>query len=255
VEKTRVTVCSIGSTDPTAAAGIGRDLVVYERLGVHGTYAVAAVTAQNRRRVTRVSPVSAELLASQLAAIWQEKPPRAVRIGLLPNAALIGAVARFLRSLHSRPPTVLDPVMRASSGHRFLNEAGVRALGALLPLVTIVTPNAAEAAALTGTRVRDADDMRRAGLALRSRGCAALVKGGDLSGARVIDVLVDARGATQFSAPRIRTAMRGTGCSLAAAIAAFLARGMTLRTAVAHARAFVRRELEAHRRTRAKGRA
>jgi len=263
----RPIVCSIGSTDPTAAAGIGRDLVVYERLGATGVFAVAAVTAQNRRTVTKVNLVTPATLAAQLSAIWGELKPDAIRIGLLPNAKLITLVSRFLRSLRPRPPCVLDPVIGASSGWRFLQAADLAALDALLPLVTLVTPNASEAGELTGARVRTIMDARRAALALRARGCAVLVKGGHLTGRRVTDVLADELGIRYFHAPRIRTAIRGTGCTLAAAIAVALARGERLRRAIARARTFVQRELkgreprttrgelQAHRRTRAKGRA
>ena len=256
-------VCSIGSTDPTAAAGIGRDLVVYERLGARGAFAVAAVTAQQRRGVTRVTSISPSTLKAQLAAIWSEEPPDAIRIGLLPGAALIAGVARFLRSLPSRPPTVLDPIVSASSGRRFLGLKEIRALQSLLPLVTLVTPNAGEAELLTGVRVRSVADARRAALALHARGCAALVKGGHIDSKLVVDVLADYRGVVLFAAPRILSSMRGTGCTLAAAIAVSLARKEPLREAIARARAFVRRELKSQLpglkrpgpRTRAKGRA
>jgi len=233
--------------------------VVFERLGVRGVFAVAAVTAQNRRRVLQVRPIPAGLLAAQLVAVWQEHKPDAIRIGLLPGRTLVSAVERFLRSLRLRPPAVLDPVMRASSGLRFVRPADVGALKRLLPLVTLVTPNADEAGAMSGIRVKSSADARRAAIALRAHGCAVLVKGSHLPGARVIDVLADQHGVRSFSARRIRTTMRGTGCTLAAAIAVALARGEGLRSAIARGRAFVRRELLGGKRpgiwTRAKGQA
>lgn len=250
-----ILVTAIGSTDPTGAAGIGRDLIVYERLGAAGALAVAAVTAQNQRRVAEVYPLPPRALRDQLDAIVQERKPHAFRIGLLPDSRLIAAVARFLRGLRTRAPVVLDPVITSSSGHRFLGAAELGALEGLLPLVTVVTPNAAEAGELTGIRVRSVADAERAALRLRGRGCAVLVTGGHLRGDDVTDVLADERGVVRLTAPRIRTRMRGTGCTLAAAIAVYLARGMRLRAGVVSARAFVRRELEAHRRGRAKGRA
>jgi hydroxymethylpyrimidine/phosphomethylpyrimidine kinase len=253
--KGRLLVASIGSTDPTGVAGIGRDLVVYERLGASGALAVAAVTAQNQRRVTEVYPLPPRALRDQLDAIVQERRPQAIRIGLLPDSRLIAAVARFLRGLRSRMPVVLDPVMISSSGHRFLGAAELGALEGLLPLVTLVTPNAAEAHELTGIRVRTVADAERAALRLRMRGCAALITGGHLRGDDVVDVLADERGVVHLRASRIHARMRGTGCTLAAAIAVHLARGVRLRTAIERARAFVRRELEAHRPARAKGRA
>jgi hydroxymethylpyrimidine/phosphomethylpyrimidine kinase len=251
----RILVLSIGSTDPTGAAGIGRDLVVYERLGATGAFAVAAVTAQNQRRVAEVYSLPPRALRDQLDAIVQQQKPQAVRIGLLPDSRLIAAVARFLRGLRSPIPVVLDPVIVSSSGHRFLGAAELGALEGLLPLVTLVTPNAAEAQELTGIRVRSVADAERAALRLRERGCAVLVTGGHLRGDDVVDVLADERGVVHLRNSRIRARMRGTGCTLAAAIAVHLARGMRLRTAIDRARAFVRRELEAHRPARAKGRA
>lgn len=255
IGKPRPLVASIGSTDPTGVAGIGRDLVVYERLRADGALAVGAVTAQNQRRVAEVYPLPARALRDQLDAIVQERKPKALRIGLLPDSRLIAAVARFLRGLRPRVPVVLDPVIVSSSGHRFLGAAELGALEGLLALATLVTPNAVEAQELTGIRVRSAADAERAALHLRKRGCAVLVTGGHLRGDVVVDVLADARGVVHLRAPRIRARMRGTGCTLAAAIAVHLAQGMGLRAAIVRARAFVRRELEAHRPKRAKGRA
>ncbi len=150
---------------------------------------------------------------------------------------------------------MIDPVLCASSGARFLGAAEVRALERLLPLATLVTPNVAEAEKLTGLRIRDLASAERAAVRLHERGCAVLLTGGHLPGARVTDILVDHSGLRRFSAPRIEARMRGTGCTLAAAIAVFLAQELPLEQAVSRARSFVRRELEAQRRARPKGRA
>jgi hydroxymethylpyrimidine/phosphomethylpyrimidine kinase len=248
-------ICSIGSTDPTNAAGIGRDLLIYERLGARGALAIAAVTAQNRQRVAEVYPLPPRALRNQLDAVVQEHRPDALRIGLLPDAPLIAVVARFLRAQRSKPLSILDPVITSSSGHRFLGAAELGALEGLLPLVTLVTPNAAEAQALSGIRVRSIADAERAAIRLRERGCAVLVTGGHLKGKEIVDVLADAQGVVHFRGTRIVSRMRGTGCTLAAAIAVYLARGMQLRPAIERARDVVRRELEAHRPRRVKGRA
>jgi hydroxymethylpyrimidine/phosphomethylpyrimidine kinase len=250
----RPLVCAIGSTDPTGAAGVGRDLVVFERLGAAGAVAVGAVTAQNRRRVTEVYALPARVLRDQLDAVLHEARPAALRIGLLPDAPLMAALARFLRAQQPRIPAVLDPVISSSSGHRFLGPAELGALEGLLPLVTLVTPNAAEAQALTGIRVRSSADAERAARRLAERGCAALVTGGHLRGSAVVDILADANGVARFRASRIASNMRGTGCTLAAAIAVALARGHALRAAIRDAREFVRAELKAHGRGRGKGR-
>jgi hydroxymethylpyrimidine kinase/phosphomethylpyrimidine kinase len=248
-------VASIGSTDPTGVAGIGRDLIVYERLGATGAMAVAAVTAQNQRHVAEVYPLPPRALRDQLDAIVQERKPAALRIGLLPDAQLVAAVARFLRGMRPRIPVVLDPVIVSSSGHRFLGAAELGALEGLLPLVTLVTPNALEAGELAGMPVRSVADAERAARRLHERGCAVLVTGGHIRGDDVVDVLADKQGLVRLRARRISARMRGTGCTLAAAIAVYLARGMRLRPAIARARAFVRAELEAQRGARAKGRA
>jgi hydroxymethylpyrimidine/phosphomethylpyrimidine kinase len=248
-------VCSIGSSDPTNAAGVGRDLLVYERVGVRGVYALGAVTAQNRRRVTEVYCLPARALRNQLDSIVQEERLRAIRIGLLPDARLISAVARFLRMCRRRRvPVVLDPVISSSSGHRFLGSAELGALEGLLSLVTLVTPNAHEAEALSGIRVRTVEDAEAAAARLHRKGCAVLVTGGHLKGRSLADVLADDRGIARFTGTRIAARMRGTGCTLAAAIAAYLAKGMELRPAIRRARSFVRDALEARRPARVKGR-
>lgn len=254
-KKSSVLVVSIGSTDPTGAAGVGRDLVVYERLGASAALAVAAVTAQNSRGVAEVYPLPPRALRDQLDAIMQERKPQALRIGLLPDARLVAAVARFLRGLRRRIPVVLDPIIVSSSGRRFLGAAELGALEGLLPLVTLVTPNALEAGELAGIPVRTVADAEKAARILRARGCAVLVTGGHIRGDDVVDVLADKAGIARLRARRISARMRGTGCTLAAAIAVYLARGMQLRPAIARARSFVRAELEAHRGARAKGRA
>ncbi|MBV8223365.1 MAG: hydroxymethylpyrimidine/phosphomethylpyrimidine kinase [Candidatus Eremiobacteraeota bacterium] len=252
--RARPLLCSIGSTDPTGVAGVTRDLVIYERLGAWGVFALAAVTAQNRRRVTEVHPLPARVLRDQLDSVMHGPRPAALRIGLLPDARLIAAVARFLRAQRKGIPVVLDPVISSSSGHRFLGPAELGALEGLLPLVTLVTPNASEAQALTGIRVRTVADAERAAMRLRERGCAALVTGGHLRGPQIVDVLADAKGTVRFRAARIASQMRGTGCTLAAATAVGLAKGRALRRAIADGRAFVRAELKAQRRARGKGR-
>ncbi|MBV8170674.1 MAG: hydroxymethylpyrimidine/phosphomethylpyrimidine kinase [Candidatus Eremiobacteraeota bacterium] len=251
----RPLILSIGSTDPTGAAGITRDLLVYERLGAAGAFAVAAVTAQNERRVTEVYPLAARALRNQLDAITQERRVSAVRIGLLPDAPLIAATARFLRAQRRKLPVVLDPVISSSSKHRFLGAAEIGALEGLARLATVITPNAAEAAELSGHPVRTTAQAREAAQRLRKRGCAVLVTGGHLRDKDAVDVLSDKSGVVEFRSPRIAAAMRGTGCTLSAAIAVYLGRGLALRPAIRNARKFVRTQLEAQRRTRGKARA
>jgi len=237
----RPLVCSIGSTDPTAAAGIGLDLRVYAASGVDAAFAVAAVTAQNAAGVRGLVAIEPDLIAQQLQAIWEERPPDALRIGLLPSSRAIGVVVAFLRALKSRPPVVLDPVLAASSGTQFSGPRELAALRRLMPLATIVTPNAVEAQALSGLRALTLDEARKAAAALSELGCAVLVKGGHLSERSAIDVLaIDGRFVKAYRSARLRRTRRGMGCLLAAALAVELARGKKLDPAIATARAFVR---------------
>ncbi len=233
-------VCSIGSTDPTAASGIGVDLKVYQRLGVLGVFAIAAVTAQNAKRVSKLEYLAPLTITRQLEAVWSETLPDSIRIGLLPDTAGIGAVLRFLRGLRQRPPIVLDPVLASTSGTRFSGAAEIAALRRLLPLVTLVTPNLAEAAELSGAPVRTLPEARQAARLLAQSGCATLVKGGHLRGARSVDVFCSAGHIRSFSSARVNAGMRGKGCILAAAIASHLARGSELQRAVRRGRAFLR---------------
>jgi hydroxymethylpyrimidine/phosphomethylpyrimidine kinase len=238
-------VCSIGSTDPTAGAGLFADAAVYSHFGVAATFVVAGVTAQNSAGVTAVQALPPASIAAQLRAVWKQTRPDAVRIGLLPDKAASGVVARFLGSLGSRPAIVLDPVIASTSGHRFAGAPQIAALRALLKISTIATPNAAEAAELSRRSVRTVEEAEAAALALAaSSKCAVLVTGGHLrGGARVVDVLARGTRVTRYSARRVARDVRGTGCLLAAALAASLARGDDLDAAIRRARSFVRRAI------------
>ena len=159
----------------------------------------------------------------------------------LGDAAMVETVARLLDSAPG-VPAVIDPVMIAKGGASLLAEAAVAAVGALLiPRAALLTPNAPEAAALTGLTVETTDDLRRAGEALLRLGAqAVLMKGGHVAGDRVIDVLLSSAGETQFETARIETRhTHGTGCTLASACAAGLAQGLSLEAAVARAWAYV----------------
>lgn len=237
-------VCSIGTTDPTAGAGLFADAAVYSRLGVAATFVVAGVTAQNSRRVFAVYAVPGAAIEAQLQAVWAQARPSAVRIGLMPNAAATRTVARFFRALPKRPRIILDPVIAATSGYRFAGRDEIAALRAMLSLVTVATPNAREAAKLARIAVDDVTGAERAALQLAKAGAAVLVKGGHLrSGDRVVDVLAQGARITRFSSSRLALDMRGTGCILSAALAAALAEGELLETAIKRARTFLRKSI------------
>ena len=233
-------VCSIGSTDPWNAAGLGLDVRALAECGAWPVTVVAGVTAQDRHGLHALHPVPAAIVGAQLQAL-RDAPVAAFRIGALLDAATVELVAAHLAA--ARVPVVYDPVLAASGGgaFAFADDATLRAIvERLLPCASVVTPNLAEAARLTGTAtVADIAAMERAARALRDLGAeAALVKGGHLRDAAT-DVLVDRDGACTFEGPQAAGSLRGTGCLLACALASRLAHGDSLRPAIAFARAFV----------------
>lgn len=240
-------VCSIGSSDPTAGAGLFLDAAVYAKIGgVTGVYVVAGVTAQNSRAVRGVLSIPKKAIVAQLDAILEQVRPDAIRIGLVPRKSACIAVADRLRRLKHRVPVVIDPVMSASSGGVLQKRSAIEGLRRLLRVADIATPNAAEAGQLASMSVVDVDDAVRAGSLLAKRySCAVLVTGGHLrSGARIVDVLAHADGRIErFSSRRLRIDARGTGCMLASSLAVALARGDGLSDAVRFARRFVRAAL------------
>jgi hydroxymethylpyrimidine/phosphomethylpyrimidine kinase len=236
-------VCSIGSTDPTAAAGLFADAAHYARLRVRAVFVVAGVTAQNSARVTTVCPMPAAVIRAQLDAVWAQVHPDAIRVGLLPGAASVGAVRRFLAGLRRRPPIVVDPVLAASSGRAFQDQRAIAALRGLIRYATIATPNRHEASLLAAMPVGDVEAAERAAQRLARHAGAVLVTGGDAQSTRSVDVLVHDGRTVRLAAERIRVEMRGTGCALSAALAAHLASGIDLERAVRRARAYVRRAI------------
>jgi hydroxymethylpyrimidine kinase/phosphomethylpyrimidine kinase len=237
------TVCSIGSTDPTGGAGLFADARLFARLGVGAAFVVAGVTAQNSRSVTKVNALAPAAIRAQLQSVWSQMQPAAVLVGLVPGAAALRAVARFLRASRQGAPIVVDPVIAATSGYQFLRARDVGALRALVGLSTIATPNVAEAAALSGIAIRKLADAARAASALAKSAHAILVTGGHLRGAHCTDVLATHSRVHAFSARRLDADMRGAGGILAASIAAQLARGMPLERAIRSARAEVRKQM------------
>ncbi|HVM63737.1 MAG TPA: bifunctional hydroxymethylpyrimidine kinase/phosphomethylpyrimidine kinase [Acidimicrobiales bacterium] len=232
---------TVAGSDSGGGAGVLADAATFRALGVWPTVAITAVTAQNTLGVHAAQVVAPTLVAAQIAAVREDMRPDAAKTGMLGAAAVVEAVAAALRGV---PNVVVDPVLRSTSGTALLDEAGLRAVvEELLPLAAVVTPNLAEAAALTGLEVGDRPAMAAAGAALRAMGAeAALVTGGHLPGRVVADCLVTADGVRWYEGRRIDgTGTHGTGCVLSAAVAARLAHGDTLAEAVGTARQFVRR--------------
>jgi hydroxymethylpyrimidine/phosphomethylpyrimidine kinase len=236
---------TIAGSDSGGGAGIQADLKTFHARGVHGLSVIAAITSQNTRGVTAVHAVPQAHIRSQLAAVFDDFPIGAVKTGMLGSAATTRLVAR---QMQRRKPAwlVVDPVMIATSGARLLDEDAVEAmLLELIPLADILTPNIPEAEALLGWPIRKPADFDRAGLALLELGArSVLLKGGHAGGATVVDRYYDARGVLELRHPRLKLEGHGTGCTLASALAAELAKGRSPRSAVRHATAYVYRALQ-----------
>jgi len=242
-----ISALTIAGSDSGGGAGIQADLKAFAAHGVHGLSALAALTAQHTRGVTAVHVPPLEFLQAQIDACFDDFDIRVVKLGMLANAAVIEAVADALER-HRPPHLVVDPVMVATSGARLLEEDALHALRTrLLPLATAITPNLPEAELLLGRRIADLDAMAGAATALRALGAAAvLLKGGHLPGSGdVVDILVDAQGEQRTAHPRLQGEAHGTGCTLASAVAANLARGLPLREACRQATDYVHAALRA----------
>jgi len=236
---------TIAGSDSGGGAGIQADLKTFAALGVHGTSAITALTAQNTQGVTAVHPVPVKHLRAELDAVFDDFSIAAVKTGMLGNARTVRCVARGLE--HRKPRwLVVDPVMIATSGARLLDRDAVRVLmDELIPQADVLTPNLPEAEALTGMVIRNARDGQRAATAMLALGArAVLLKGGHGRGREVIDRWFDAHGSFEIRNRRLPFEAHGTGCTLSAALAAELAKGRAPRAAARRATAFVQRALK-----------
>ncbi len=238
---------SIAGSDPSGGAGVQADLKTFSALGCYGMAVITALTAQNTTGVARVWPIPPDMVAAQIDAIFSDIAVNAVKIGMLAEPAIAEAVAESLRRAGAKN-IVLDPVLAATRGAA-LSEGGLPSgiMKHLLPLVDLITPNLAEAAVLTGTTLaHDMDQMAAQARALVEQGArAALVKGGHLGG-EPVDVLFANGAPRMFSGRRVDTRhAHGTGCALATAIAANLAKGSALGEAVADAKTWLEQALAA----------
>lgn len=238
---------TIAGSDSGGGAGIQADLKAFAACGVFGCTVVTAITAQNTVSVRRVEVVSTAMVAAQIDAVAEDFAPAAWKTGMLATASIVEVVADRLRRLGA--PLVVDPVMVAKSGDRLLADDAVDALRRLLLLAEVVTPNALEAEVLLGGAAVTSANRRERARQLADLGPRIVVlKGGHLAdGDAVVDVVVDrdSGDVLELAHPRLETtATHGTGCTLSAAIAAFLARGAAPLDAVVSARAYLQRALE-----------
>ena len=234
---------TIAGSDSGGGAGIQADLKTFQELGVFGTSALTAVTAQNTLGVHGVWPLGPEAIRAQMDAVFADFDVAAAKTGMLFSGEIIGEVAAGLAAA-GNPVLVVDPVMIAKGGAHLLREEAIAAMrDKILPVATVITPNIPEAEVLAGMAIRSAQDMEEAGRRLIAMGAqSVVVKGGHMEEEkRACDLFMDGRGERIWlSAERIRTKdTHGTGCTFSAALTAFLAAGEPLEKAVGGAKRFI----------------
>jgi hydroxymethylpyrimidine/phosphomethylpyrimidine kinase len=238
---------TIAGSDSGGGAGIQADLKTFAALGVHGTSAIACLTAQNPKHVLAIKPCPPQMLRRQLEAVFQELPPAAIKIGMLFLPKNIRVVAKFLNSKKTHPPLVVDPILVSTSGTKLLQSRALAILTKqLLPLATLTTPNLPEAEILSGQKISSLEEMREAAQKIHARfGCAVLLKGGHLRDSRqATDIFFDGKNEITFHAPFVKgVRTHGTGCVYSAAICAALARGQSLPQAIKTGKQFVTRAI------------
>jgi len=236
---------TIAGSDSGAGAGIQADLKTFAALGVYGTSAITAITAQNTVGVTQVLALNPQLVGAQIDAVIDDIGTHALKTGMLANAAIIDTVAKKIRE-HCLKNIVVDPVMVATSGDLLIQKSAVAALRTkLIPLASVVTPNIPEAEELTGMKLVTSAEIKEAAKQILRMGTRTVViKGGHLKGP-ALDLFYDGKKFTALNAPRIRTKnTHGTGCTFSAAIVAYLAKGEKIDRAVALAKKFITRAIQ-----------
>ncbi len=231
---------TIAGSDSGGGAGIQVDLKTFQARNVHGTCVITAVTAQNTCGVEAVHHIPLRHIRAQIEAVFADFPVTAVKTGMLGPARAVSLIAKQL-ARHPHIHLIIDPVMIATSGAQLLDETAITVLRRqLIPLAEVLTPNLPEAEVLTGRSIRNQRDAQAAADELRDMGVhTVLIKGGHGHGRIVYDRLYDDRGSQVFEHPRLPGRAHGTGCTLAAALAAERAKGIPLREACRHAVTYV----------------
>ncbi len=235
-------VMTIAGSDSGGGAGIQADLKTFQELGVFGTTAITAVTAQNTLGVAGISPIPADFVVQQIRTVFDDLPVKVVKTGMLFSSDIIKAVAKELANRRELQ-IVIDPVMIAKGGATLLQQQAIEALITdLLPIATVITPNIPEAEVLSGIKISSPVHIEQAAKSLLARGVSCVVmKGGHLTGATAVDSVFLADGtAFTVEATRIQTKQtHGTGCTFSAALTSFLAKGLNMQQAIVEAKKFV----------------
>ena len=242
--KTYPVVLSIAGSDSSGGAGIQADLKTFAALGVYGTTAITAITAQNTQGVHSQLAITPQMVYDQIVAVIEDLHPSFIKIGMLSNADIVIAVAEALSKYPT--PIILDPVIVSSTGYRLLSEEAQEVVKQrLLPLSLLVTPNIPEMIALTNHPITTLEDKLQAAKRLFDYGVEAiLLKGGHEEGDSKNDILFSSSQSgihhTIFTADTIPTRnTHGTGCTLSAAVTAYMARGCSMVEAIAEAKRFI----------------
>lgn len=235
-------VLTIAGSDSGGGAGIQADLKTISALGCYGTSAITAITAQNTIEITNLFELPVTVVTAQIKAVIEDIKPHAIKIGMIPNAALLQAISDLL-SLYPEIPVILDPVMIATSGRRLVGQNTIELMKTvLIPLTVLVTPNLDEAAVLADMEISTVAQMKIAAHKILSFGShAVLIKGGHLKGSNFYDVYLDKTGREiSYENDAIYSQnTHGTGCTLSSAIASFTARNMELPEAIKKAESYV----------------
>lgn len=239
-------VMTIAGSDSGGGAGIQADLKTFQELGVFGTTAITALTAQNTLGVEGIFPTTPDFVQQQIDVIFEDLPVKAVKTGMLFSAEIIEAVVESLRNKDVQ--LVIDPVMIAKGGASLLQNEAMEALKTkLLPLATVITPNIPEAEVISGLKIQNDEDLEIAAKRILTMGVSCVVmKGGHLEGDLATDTVFFSDG-TKFAlqSERIITKQtHGTGCTFSAALTAFLGQGRSLRDSIMEAKKFVQLAIE-----------
>jgi hydroxymethylpyrimidine/phosphomethylpyrimidine kinase len=240
---------TIAGSDSSAGAGLQADLKTFGAFGVYGVNAVTCVVAETPGKVTSICDMDPTLVREQIALLFRVFPISAIKTGMLHSGEIVHAVAAELAAHAARLPLVVDPVMIATSGDPLLRDDAVAFYEhELFPLAALVTPNLDEAGRLLGRKIPDLEAMQSAGRELvKKYGVPFLLKGGHLTGEYAVDLLFRDDRMMEFSAPFTRgVRTHGTGCTCSAAIAACLARGLSLEDSIERGKKFVSEAITRH---------
>ena len=231
---------TIAGSDSGGGAGIQADLKTFASLGVYGTSAITAVTSQNTLGVTDIVNVPAKSVISQIEAVISDIGTDSIKIGMLSNASIVNAVSSYI-SQSNFEKVIVDPVMISKSGHKLLSESAIKSMiKMLIPISFIITPNIPEASIISKTKIHSIESAKIAAKKIVKLGAkACIVKGGHFDGPPV-DVFYDGKKYETFKSERINTKnTHGTGCTFSAAIAAYIAKGEDIISAISKSKNYI----------------